>query len=56
MSKLQDKYYERLRNKGFEIERGEKNTGIKNLSRKQLKGVTRMLDKNLDNASVSIDI
>lgn len=37
LSKLQDKFYERLRNKGFEIERGEKNTGIKNLPPKQLK-------------------
>ncbi len=55
LSKLQDKYYERLRNKGFEIERGEKNTGIKNLSPKQLKGITRMLDKNLDNAKYKMN-
>ncbi len=55
LSNLQDKYYERLRNKGFEIERGEKNTGIKNLSPKQLKGITRMLDKNLDNAKYKMN-
>lgn len=29
LSNLQDKYYERLRNKGFEIERGEKIQGLK---------------------------
>ena len=55
MSKLQDKYYEKLRNKGFEIERGEKNTGIKNLTSKQLKGITRMLDKNLDNTKYKMN-
>ncbi len=55
LSKLQDKYYERLRNKGFEIERGEKNTGIKNLTPKQLKGVTRMLDKKLDNTKYKMN-
>ncbi len=55
LSKLQDKYYERLRNKGFEIERGEKNTGIKNLTPKQLKGITRMLDKNLDNTKYKMN-
>ena len=55
LSKLQDKYYERLRNKGFEIERGEKNTGIKNLSPKQLKGVTRMLDRKLDNTKYKMN-
>ncbi len=55
LSNLQDKYYERLRNKGFEIERGEKNTGIKNLSPKQLKDITRMLDKNLDNAKYKMN-
>lgn len=55
LSKLQDKYYEKLRNKGFEIERGEKNTGIKNLTSKQLKGITRMLDKNLDNTKYKMN-
>lgn len=55
LSKLQDKYYERLRNKGFEIERGEKNTGIKNLTPNQLKGVTRMLDKKLDNTKYKMN-
>lgn len=55
LSKLQDKYYEKLKNRGFEIERGEKNTGIKNLSPRQLKGVTRMLDKNLDNTKYKMN-
>lgn len=55
LSKLQDKYYERLKNKGFEIERGEKNTGIKNLTPKQLKDITRMLDKKLDNTKYKMN-
>ena len=49
LCQLQDKYYERLIKCGFDLQRGEKNTGIKNLTMKQIKGVTRMLDKNLDN-------
>ena len=35
LSKLQDKYYKRLINNGFKLERGEKNAGIKNIETKQ---------------------
>lgn len=45
LSKLQDKYYERLINSGFKLERGEKNTGIKNIETKQFKSFTRYVDR-----------
>ena len=45
LSKLQDKYYERLINNGFKLERGEKNTGIKNIETKQFKSFTRYVDR-----------
>ena len=45
LSKLQDKYYERLINRGFKLERGEKNTGIKNIEAKQFKSFTRYVDR-----------
>ena len=35
LSKLQDKYYKRLINNGFKLERDEKNAGIKNIETKQ---------------------
>ncbi|MCI8778825.1 MAG: hypothetical protein HFI87_06725, partial [Bacilli bacterium] len=47
---LQDKYCNRLNKNGFKLERGQKNTGAKNLSPRQLKQVTRIFNKDLDNA------
>ncbi len=49
LSELQDKYCNRLNRNGFKLERGQKNTGVKNLSPKQLKQVTRIFNKDLDN-------
>lgn len=43
LSKLQDKYYERLINNGFKLERGEKNTGIKISKQSNLKVLLSML-------------
>lgn len=45
LSKLQEKYYERLINNEFKLERGEKNTGIKNIETKQFKSFTRYVDR-----------
>lgn len=50
LSELQDKYCNRLNKNGFKLERGQKNTGVKNLSPRQLKQVTRIFNKDLDNA------
>ncbi len=49
LSELQDKYCNRLNKNGFKLERGQKNTGVRNLSPKQLKQVTRIFNKDLDN-------
>lgn len=49
LSELQDKYCNRLNNNGFKLERGEKNTGVKNLTPRQLKQVTKIFGKDLDN-------
>ena len=46
---LQDNFYSYITKAGFNLERGKKNTGIEHLTVGQLKGVTRMLDKILDN-------
>ncbi len=50
LSELHDKYCNRLNKNGFKLERGQKNTGVKNLSPRQLKQVTRIFNKDLDNA------
>lgn len=50
LSELQDKYCNRLNKNGFKLERGQKNTGVKNLTPRQLKQVTRIFNKELDNA------
>ena len=50
LSELQDKYCNLLNKNGFKLERGQKNTGVKNLSPRQLKQVTRIFNKDLDNA------
>lgn len=49
LSELQDKYCNRLNKNGFKLERGQKNTGVKNLTPRQLKQVTRIFNKDLDN-------
>lgn len=49
LSELQDKYCNRLNKNGFKLERGQKNTVVKNLSPRQLKQVTRIFNKDLDN-------
>ena len=51
LSILQDKYCFRLNNLGFNLERGEKGTKIKNLSLGQLKGITRQYER-LANKSI----
>lgn len=49
LSELQGKYCNRLNKNGFKLERGQKNTDVKNLSPRQLKQVTRIFNKDSDN-------
>lgn len=55
LSELQDKYCNRLNKNGFKLERGQKNTGVKNLSPRQLKQVTRIFNKDLDNTKWNLN-
>ena len=48
LSELQDKYYERLINKGFNIERGIKNSDNEHISIKEFKKITKKLDNRLE--------
>lgn len=52
---LQDKYCFRLNNLGFNLERGEKGTKIKNLSLGQLKGITRQYERLANKSKKNIE-
>lgn len=55
LSELQDKYYERMRNNGFELERGIKNSDNEHLSVKEFKKITRKLDKQLSKQNYALN-
>ena len=48
LSELQDKYYERLINNGFKLERGIKNSDNEHISVKEFKKITKKLDNRLE--------
>lgn len=48
LSELQDKYYERLINNSFDLERGIKNSDNEHISIKEFKKITRKLDNRLE--------
>ena len=48
LSQLQDKYYQRLIDKGFNLERGIKNSDNEHISIKEFKKITRKLDNRLE--------
>lgn len=47
LSELQDKYYQRLKDNGYDLERGLKGSGVENLSVKEYKKLTLNLEKEL---------
>ena len=55
LSILQDKYCFRLNNLDFKLERGEKETKIKNLSLGQLKGITRQYERLANKSKKNIE-
>ncbi len=55
LSKLQDKYHERLNKKGFKLERGEKHTGVKHLSVGQFKNVVKYYERQAINSKKKIE-
>ena len=48
LSTLQDKYHQRLVDKGFDLERGIKNSNNEHISIKEFKKITRKLDNRLE--------
>src|SRR5574344_728030 len=48
LSSLQDKYYERLINNNFDLERGIKNSDNEHISIKEFKKITRKLDNRME--------
>ena len=48
LSELQDKYHKRLTDKGFDLERGIKNSDNKHINIKEYKKITRKLNQKLD--------
>ena len=47
LSELQDKYHQRLRDNGYDLERGLKGSNVENLSVKEYKKITSNLEKEL---------
>ena len=47
LSELQDKYHQRLKNNGYDLERGLKGSNVENLSVKEYKKITSNLEKEL---------
>lgn len=48
LSTLQDKYWERMKNKGFDLERGIKHSDNEHISIKEFKKITRKLDNRME--------
>ena len=48
LSKLQDKYHERLNSKGFNLDRGIKNSDVEHINIKEYKKITRKLNQELN--------
>lgn len=48
LSELQDKYYQKMVNKGFKLERGIKNSDNEHISIKEFKKITRKLDNRME--------
>ena len=56
LSKLQDKYHERLVNNGFDLERGIKKTDVKHIPIKEFKKLTNTFNNRLDRINSNMDI
>ena len=55
LSELQDKYHKRLTNKGFDLERGIKNSDNKNIPIKEFKKITRKLNNQLNTKNENLN-
>ena len=55
LSQLQDKYHQRLTEKGFDLERGIKGSDNENINIKELKKITKKLNVDLNNKTQKLD-
>lgn len=55
LSELQDKYHKRLTDKGYDLERGIKNSDRKHLKTKELKKTTRYYENKVDTLNKRLD-
>ena len=55
LSQLQDKYHQRLTEKGFDLERGIKGNDNENINIKELKKITKKLNLDLNNKTQKLD-
>ena len=55
LSELQDKYHERLTNKGYDLERGIKSSDRKHIKIKDYKKINRRLEQNLNTRNEKLD-
>ncbi|MBQ8535040.1 MAG: plasmid recombination protein [Bacilli bacterium] len=55
LSQLQDKYHQRLTEKGFDLERGIKGSDNENINIKELKKITKKLNLDLNNKTQKLD-
>lgn len=55
LSELQDKYHERLTNKGYDLERGIKGRDRKHIKIKDYKKINRRLEQNLNTRNEKLD-
>ena len=55
LSELQDKYHQRLVDKGYDLERGIKGSNAKHLKTKELKKVTRYYENKVDTINKRLD-
>ena len=55
LSQLQDKYHQRLTEKGFDLERGIKGSDNENINIKELKKITKNLNFDLNNKTQKLD-
>ena len=56
LSELQDKYHQRLTEKGYDLERGIKNSDTKHQKTKELKKTTRYYENKVKNINKKLDI
>ncbi len=56
ISKLQDKYWQRMNDNGFKLERGIKNSDNEHISIKEFKKITKKLDNRMEKQKHNVEV